>query len=296
MNLPLPQRPAAARVLTFEDVAQALAVARLDPVASALVLTQLEDSVAAGKLTGLFWGFPHTGQLTAICWAGGNLAPVMSEPNPWALAAFAALAKERQRKISSIVGPADDVLGLWEHLRGSWPQPREIRAQQPSMIMTQPSQIAPDPTVRFGESRDFSAVFPASVAMFESEVGVSPLRFGSTMYAERVHYLLRNQRTLVKIAEPRGLKRLAGSPAEVIFKADYGVVTREVAQVQGVWISPAYRGLGLAVPAMAAVVELGLAHCAPTVSLYVNDFNLPALATYRKVGFTQVGTFATILF
>jgi predicted GNAT family acetyltransferase len=32
------------------------------------------------------------------------------------------------------------------------------------------------------------------------------------------------------------------------------------------------------------------------VSLYVNDFNAPALATYRRVGFRQVGTFASVLF
>jgi len=34
----------------------------------------------------------------------------------------------------------------------------------------------------------------------------------------------------------------------------------------------------------------------PTISLYVNDFNYPALATYYRVGFRQVGEFATILY
>ena len=33
----------------------------------------------------------------------------------------------------------------------------------------------------------------------------------------------------------------------------------------------------------------------PVVSLYVNDFNTRALATYRRVGFERVGTFATVL-
>jgi predicted GNAT family acetyltransferase len=47
---------------------------------------------------------------------------------------------------------------------------------------------------------------------------------------------------------------------------------------------------------MAAVVDLTRRHFASTVSLYVNDFNHAALATYQRVGFEQVGEFATVLF
>ena len=47
---------------------------------------------------------------------------------------------------------------------------------------------------------------------------------------------------------------------------------------------------------MAAVVEAVRASIAATVSLYVNDFNAPAVAGYRAVGFAEVGTFATVMF
>ena len=46
---------------------------------------------------------------------------------------------------------------------------------------------------------------------------------------------------------------------------------------------------------MAAVVQHVRRSFAPTVSLYVNSFNAPALAVYRRVGFRQVGTYATVL-
>jgi predicted GNAT family acetyltransferase len=46
---------------------------------------------------------------------------------------------------------------------------------------------------------------------------------------------------------------------------------------------------------MAAVVDLAQ-QFAPVTSLYVNDYNARARATYERVGFRQVGTFATVLF
>ncbi len=47
---------------------------------------------------------------------------------------------------------------------------------------------------------------------------------------------------------------------------------------------------------MAAVVSYALAEFAPRVTLYVNDFNTAARATYRRVGFRQVGEVMSVLF
>jgi predicted GNAT family acetyltransferase len=83
---------------------------------------------------------------------------------------------------------------------------------------------------------------------------------------------------------------------DVLFKAELGSVTPWAVQVQGVWVNPRRRGEGLAAPGMASVVELVRAQIAPVVSLYVNGFNTRAIRTYERVGFRQVGTFATVLF
>jgi uncharacterized protein len=81
----------------------------------------------------------------------------------------------------------------------------------------------------------------------------------------------------------------------VVFKAEIGAVTPFACQVQGVWVPPSARGQGHAIRGMAAVVLHAL-RIAPVVSLYVNDFNVPARAAYRRVGFTEVGTFMSVLF
>jgi predicted GNAT family acetyltransferase len=60
-------------------------------------------------------------------------------------------------------------------------------------------------------------------------------------------------------------------------------------------MNPLYRGQGLSAGYMAAVVEQAR-KIAPVTSLYVNGFNSRARASYQRVGFREVGTFATVLF
>ena len=59
---------------------------------------------------------------------------------------------------------------------------------------------------------------------------------------------------------------------------------------------PDRRGEGLATRGMAAVVDIVRREIAPTVSLYVNEWNTPARAAYERVGFAQTATFATVMF
>ena len=111
---------------------------------------------------------------------------------------------------------------------------------------------------------------PACVAMFTEEVGVSPLSSdGGAAYRARVTELIRSGRAFARIED-----------GQVIFKAEVGAATPQVCQVQGVWVRPEFRGQGLAAPGMAAVVIEARRAISPVVSLYVNDFNTPARATY----------------
>jgi predicted GNAT family acetyltransferase len=146
--------------------------------------------------------------------------------------------------------------------------------------------IAPDPRVRTVTRSQLDVLMPACVAMFTEEVGISPLGGdGGLLYRCRIAELVEGGRAFARIED-----------SGVVFKAEIGAATADVCQVQGVWVEPSRRGQGLATPGVAAVVDLARATVAPTVSLYVNDFNAAALATYRRVGFRQVGTFASVLF
>ena len=81
-----------------------------------------------------------------------------------------------------------------------------------------------------------------------------------------------------------------------MFKAEIGAATGHACQVQGVWVDPALRGRGLGTAGMASVIDESLKSIAPVVSLYVNDYNVPARRAYAKVGFVDVGSFMSVLF
>ncbi|ROS77137.1 DUF4081 domain-containing GNAT family N-acetyltransferase [Cellulomonas sp. PhB143] len=286
------------RTLRDTDLAEALRLCALDPVASVLAANRILQASRTGLRAtgGAVWGYPATGPLQAVCWAGANLVPVVpvsspaGGPDPDQVAeAFAALALRHGRRSSSIVGERDAALALWRRLSVHWPAAREVRDDQPSLAIDRVPDVPPDPEVRRSRVEELDVVLPACVRMFVEEVGYSPVSGNGRVYEDRVRALVRDGRSFV-----RRDAGTAGGP--VVFKAEIGAATPQVAQVQGVWVDPRHRGRGAAAPGMAAVVELTRASVAPTVSLYVNSYNERALRTYRRVGFEQVGTYATVLF
>ena len=278
-------RTAGARVLDHRDRDEVLALLERDPVADVFVASRVETAgMDSWRLGAELWGFGDRGRLESVCYSGANLVPCQATPD--AVRAFADRARRQGRRCSSIVGPADAVLPLWRLLSSHWGPARELRADQPLLAIAEPPRVAADPAVVRVRSDQVPALLPACIAMFTEEVGVSPLvGDGGALYRARVEELVSLGRAFARFDDGR-----------VLFKAEIGAATRRVAQIQGVWVDPGRRGLGTGTAGTAAVVLAAQADLAPVVSLYVNDFNTAARRSYEKVGFTQVGTFASVLF
>jgi predicted GNAT family acetyltransferase len=277
-------RSASLRLLTDHDRDEVLALCDRNPVTNVFVGSRIRAvGMEPARLGGQVWGYAEGGQLTSLCYSGANLVPV--EASPAAIAAFGSRARMQGRRCSSIVGAAEQVGMLWSLLEPHWGPPREVRHVQPVMATSGPPLAGPDPLVRQVRPHELDILLPACIAMFTEEVGVSPIGTdGGAAYRGRVSELIRAGRSFARIEGRR-----------VMFKAEIGAVTPAACQVQGVWVPPDARGRGHAVRGMAAVVLAAL-RIAPVVSLYVNDFNVPARAAYRRVGFTEAGTFMSVLF
>lgn len=276
----------ALRLLGKEDTDALWSLAEQDPVANIFLLSHLETTrtaaptPAGGRVVGVF---DDDGTLSAACWAGVNVVPVgVTAENGPEIGQFLARSGHRY---SSIFGPAEAVLSIWSELQHSSPRPFDVRSNQPLLQMTGLSPVQPAPGLRYAQPAELDVLLPACAAMFEEEVGYSPLTGGGHHYRQRVKSLIARRQSLVDF----------DSSGQVVFKAELGTVSTGAVQIQGVWMNPDYRGRGLSASYMSAVVEAAR-QVAPLVSLYVNSYNAPARATYEAVGFEQVGTFATILF
>jgi uncharacterized protein len=275
------------RVLGPGDRDAFIALAEQDPVVNVFAdyrarLTNLDERWLGGQVWGRFEG----DELVAGCHLGANLVPVQCTPAD--VGAFADVALRRRNTVGTIVGPSDVVAALWEVIEPRWARPREFRAAQPHLEIARPPAVPAAPDVRPTTPGDLDVLYPACVAMYTEEVGVSPENDagGGDLYRARIQQLI-----------GRGWSMASFDDDGVVFKAEVACLTPYAAQVQGVWVRPDRRGEGLSTSGMAAVVSHVLGSgMAPVVSLYVNHWNTPARAAYARVGFEQTATFATLMF
>lgn len=275
-------RVAGARLLDDRHRSGVHAALDADPVAACMVAARVEAvGLDPWRLGGELWA---AGSGTdGLCFSGANLVPLRGERS--ALRAFAERARRTGRVCSSLVGRSELVLPLWEDLAPVWSPAREIRPDQPLMVLSGAPAVPSDPHVRPVRIDELEQYLPAAVAMFTEEVGVDPRAGdGGAGYRARVAELITSGRAFARFDD-----------GEVVFKAEIGAMSRRVGQIQGVWVHPAWRGQGLGTTGTATVTD-ALSGMGRASSLYVNAFNTPARAAYQRIGFTQIAQFATVLF
>ena len=129
----------------------------------------------------------------------------------------------------------------------------------------------------------WDSYYEAAVKMYTEEVGVSPVQGNPAGYRFYVRQLITTGRAFGMIrgrsGRVQGRRRLGGR----LGLPGAGRLARPVAA------RPRSGGAGDGGRRPARPD-----HRPDRVSLYVNDYNLPARATYLRVGFADVGEFATI--
>lgn len=256
-----------------------------DPFVHAVLAARVRAAPTLGlrRLGGLVLGVRRRGELVGACYAGAGLLPVGGDAPAWvALAGFLA---RRPGGCTSIVGRADAVAVMWPLLARSWAPARSVRARQPLLLLDGPVPVEPDDSVRAARPSELERYLPAAAAMYTEELGVSPhVAPGSAQFRARVSEFVGTGRAFAGF-DRRG---------QVTFKAEIAAISLRTCQIQGVWVRPDLRGRGIGTASLATVMAHALT-LAPTVSLYVNDYNAAARRLYARLGMRQVATLSTVL-
>ena len=247
-----------------------------EPVANVFLRSELR--LGAGRQS--WWGLGSSGSLRAVLMGGPLIVPWIPDPSD---AAGLAGALAHQPPVRLMIGPAPGIRALLGAVSHRQP-PREVRDPQPLLVLDRAPAVPAAVAVRRGRRDDLDRLTLAAAAMHREEMGVDPMSLDPAGWRSRMATLV-----------DRGWSFLWSEGGEIVFKVELSAWTPEALQLQGVWTSPGYRRRGLAAAGLAAVCA-ELLHDVPLCSLYVNAFNEPALRLYARLGFHQVGEFATVMF
>jgi uncharacterized protein len=213
---------AVVRRLETADLAAVRAMVDAEPFGNVVIAARLDSGRIADLLA-----VGQPGAPTAACYAGGTLLPVGGDVAAWTV--LADYLGVRRRACSSIVGSAAAMAVLWPALSSNWGAARRVYPRQPLLALDGPAPVSPDPLVRPARIDEFDRYLPAAAAMFDEELGITPLsgRAGES-YRSRLAALVRAGRVLIR----------TDAYGEVVFKAELAVVSRHTCQLQGVWVRP----------------------------------------------------------
>jgi len=223
------------------------------------------------------------GRVNGLAYYGAQLVIAADDGN--VLDAFA-IETRKHRGLRSFVGSKDAVDGLWARVEHWHAQPVIVRDEQP-LYVVEPGALrassAAAAEVRRARPDDVELVAEHSGRMILGELGYDP-RANRSGFTAAVRRAIAHGVWWVYVVE-----------GELRFQLNVGPRSAATAQLQGVWTPPDQRGKGYARAALGAIARQLLTTEA-TLSLYVNDFNAPAIALYERLGFVRTGTFATYLF
>jgi ribosomal protein S18 acetylase RimI-like enzyme len=270
------------------DLVEAFGFLDEDPVLNVYVLALLlRDGLRTTRDE--YWGARRGGRTVGLLHLGGQSGAVLpTGEDPDAIRLLAERFVARRGAVPhrfQVIGPRVAVGAFVERLRRAGVTPRLHRHQV--YMSLRPRDIAPFerlPELRQATPEDQALVHDSGAALRAEELEEDPRLADPAGYARRVEEECRD-----------GYTRLWTDAQGLCFRASVSARTADAAQVSGVYVPPERRGRGLAVRGMSELCSR-LAEHSRELCLFVNDFNIPAIAAYRHVGFRERAAWASALY
>jgi predicted GNAT family acetyltransferase len=231
---------------------------------------------------GTFYGCRDTrGRLVGVALVG-HITQVEARND----AALRALARAAQNCSSAhvIMGEQKLIRAFWGHYAMAG-QPLRLACSELLFVLSSPVEAGDSAAglLRCATADDFPLVIPAQAGMAVEECGVNPLEVDPHGFRERCARRIERGRVWVSV----------GAGGHLDFKADVMAETPEAVYLEGIYVRPGARGMGLGRRCMLQLVRELLTR-ARAACLLVNVSNLQAQSFYLKTGFSIHGLYETI--
>src|SRR5438132_3016960 len=266
--------------LSDDDAAVALAFLRRDPLINVYLISRLLEERFASATQMVEVRYNREVVLVASLATNVVLASEPAAPADVIDGAVSVIAERiltRMLPVRAIISPAPLVDALWKRLQSRIDPPTVVRMNQPVYALRASLEFPDFTDCRYATMRDIEALVPACAAMHKEEVGIDPLDRDAAGYRERVRELVEKKRSVIRVHE-----------RAIVAKCEYSAVTEDAVQLMGVWTHPRHRRRGFGRHLLREVCG-HLGRRGTSVTLFVNDFNRPAVALYESLGFKKIG-------
>ena len=266
--------------LTDSDVPSALAFLERDPLINVYLISRLIEERASSASQMVEVRYNRAIVLVASLATNVVMAADPETPQDITNAAIAIVAERlvtRMMPVRAIISPAPLVETLWNGVKDRLDPPTVVRMNQPIYAIRGRLDYPDLKEAAYSTMRDLDALVPACAAMHAEEVGIDPMERDAAGYRERVRELVEKKRSVIRKAQ-----------GVIVSKCEYSAVTPQCVQLMGVWTNPRVRRNGYARSLLREVCG-HLFRKGKSVSLFVNDFNRPAIALYEELGFQRIG-------
>lgn len=268
------------RSLGDSDVREVLAFLNREPLINIYLLSRLLDDpiVATSQMVVV----RHEGEIVVVASLATNVVLSGHPQTPPAriVTAMDLIANRilaQMLPVRAIISPAHLVEALWQRLRARIDPPTVVRMNQPIYAIAPRDGFPVLDLARLAVRSDLDQLVPACAAMHREEVGIDPLERDAAGYRERIRELIELERSIIRI-----------EAGEIASKCEFSAVTDVAVQLMGVWSHPKFRRRHLAADLLQEVFG-HIFRQGRTVTLFVNDFNTPAVALYESLGMERIG-------
>jgi ribosomal protein S18 acetylase RimI-like enzyme len=268
------------RLLSEDDFKGALEFLQRDPLINVYLVSRLLDerTMAASQIAVV----RYNGAIVLIASLATNIVlaadpSVDKEITDAAVSLIGDRILTRMLPVRAIISPVELVETLWTDLGSRIDPPTVVRMNQPIYAIRKRPGYPDLTTARYATPRDLDQLVPSCAAMHQEEVGIDPLSRDALGYRERIRELIEKKRAVVRVVD-----------GVIASKCEYSAVTPDAVQLMGVWTHPRFRRRGLSRELLREVCGHMFLK-GKTVTLFVNDFNLPAIGLYESLGFQRIG-------